>query len=92
MLKEQQVEARRVIEAIDAAMAQDGHILSERERARIGESRDALESVLEDANAKELKKLIAKLEQASESYVARRMDESVKKVLGGKQIDEVDVR
>ena len=92
MLKEQQVEARRVIEAIDAAMAQDGHILSERELARIGESRDALESVLEDANAKELKKLIAKLEQASESYVARRMDESVKKVLGGKQIDEVDVR
>ncbi|MGD8840005.1 MAG: Fe-S protein assembly chaperone HscA, partial [Gammaproteobacteria bacterium] len=92
MLKEQQVEGRRVIEAIDAAMAQDGHILSEQERAHIGECRDELESSLEDADAEQLKKLIAKLEEASESYVARRMDESVRKVLGGKQINEVDVR
>jgi len=92
MLREQQVEGRRVIEAIDAAMAQDGHILTTQEQKRIGECRDALEAALEDADAEELKNLIAKLEKASESYVARRMDESVRQVLGGKQIDEVDLR
>jgi molecular chaperone HscA len=92
MLKEQQVEGQRVIEAIDAAMGQDGHILSTEERTRIVECRDLLEAELENANAEELKKLIAKLEKASESYVARRMDESVRKVLGGKQIDEVNLR
>ena len=31
------------------------------------------------------------LEEASEFYVARRMDSSVKQALAGKQIDEVDV-
>jgi molecular chaperone HscA len=92
MLKEQQVEGQRVIEAIDAAMAKDGHILSEPERARILDSRDALESALEDADADELKRLIENLEKASKTYVARRMDESVRKVLGGRQIDEVDIR
>jgi molecular chaperone HscA len=92
MLKEQQVEGQRVIEAIDAAMAKDGDILSADERARIVDSRNALDSALENADAGQLKQLIEKLEEASKSYVARRMDESVRQVLGGKQIDEVDVR
>ena len=92
MHKEQQVEARRVIEAIDAAMAQDGAaLLTADESADIEKHRDSLESALETAAAEELKRLIRALEEASEFYVARRMDNSVKQALAGKQIDEVDV-
>jgi molecular chaperone HscA len=92
MHKEQQVEARRVIEAIDAAMAQDGAVLlTADESAGIERHRDSLESALETADTEELKRLIGALEQASEFYVARRMDNSVKQALAGKQIDEVDV-
>jgi len=92
MHKEQQVEARRVIEAIDAAMAQDGAaLLTGEESASIERHRDSLESALETAATKELKRLIKDLEEASEFYVARRMDSSVKQALAGKQIDEVDV-
>ena len=92
MLKEQQVEAGRVIEAIDAALVQDGeNLLSESEIAQIRKHRDALEAVIDTASVDKLKRLIKAIEAASESYVARRMNASVKQALAGKQIDEVDV-
>jgi molecular chaperone HscA len=92
MLKEQQVEAKRVIEAIDTALAQDGEaLLSEVEIARIEQHRDQLEATIETASAAELKQLIKAIENASEAYVAKRMNAGVKAALAGKQIDEVDV-
>ncbi|MCP4335586.1 MAG: Fe-S protein assembly chaperone HscA [Gammaproteobacteria bacterium] len=92
MHKEQHVEACRVIEAIDAAMAQDSAaLLTADESANIEKHRDSLESALDSAATEELKRLIRALEEASEFYVARRMDSSVKQALTGKQIDEVDV-
>ncbi|MCP4471214.1 MAG: Fe-S protein assembly chaperone HscA [Gammaproteobacteria bacterium] len=92
MHKEQQVEARRVIEAIDAAMKQDGEaLLTVDESASIEKHRHSLESALETADTEKLRRLVRALEEASEFYVARRMDNSVKQALAGKQIDEVDV-
>jgi len=92
MLKEQQVEARRVIEALDAAFAQDGDdLLSAEERAGIVRQRDALEANLESASTADLKRMIRAVEAASEFYVARRMNRGVQQALAGKQIDEVDV-
>ena len=92
MLREQQVEARRVIEAINAALAQDGvDLLIRAEIEQIEQHRDRLESAIEKGSADVLKQLIKAIESASESYVAKRMNSSVKKALAGKQIDEVDV-
>ena len=92
MLREQQVEAQRVIEAIDAALADDGEqLLSLQERAPIETARDALESGLESSSIEQLKKLIKAVETASEFYVARRMNRGVQQALAGKQVDEVDV-
>jgi molecular chaperone HscA len=92
MHKEQQVEARRVIEAIDTALVNDGEqLLNPKERKQIVEHRDALYSALESATTEELKRLIRAVEEASEFYVARRMNQGVRQALTGKQIDEVDV-
>ena len=92
MLKEQQVEAKRVIEAIDTALAQDGEaLLSKAEIARINQHRDQLEAAIEAGSAAELKQLIKAIESVSEAYVAKRMNASVKTALAGKKIDEVDV-
>jgi molecular chaperone HscA len=92
MLKEQQVEARRVIEALDSALALDGDsLLSVEERAGIVKQRDTLAAELESAVTENLKRMIRSLEAASEFYVARRMNHSVQQALTGKQIDEVDV-
>jgi len=92
MLREQQVEARRVIEAIDAALAHDGaDLLSTEEREQILKQCKALESAIDSAQVDELKKLIKAVEDVSEVYVARRMNASVNQALAGKQINEVDV-
>jgi molecular chaperone HscA len=56
MLKEQQVEARRVIEAIDSALNNDGEILlSGAEMAVIVEARNDLEKIIDTACAEKLK-------------------------------------
>jgi len=92
MQREQQVEAQRVIEAIDAALAADAEqLLSVAELAAIRAPRDALAQALESGSDADFKQLIAALEDASEFYVARRMNTSVQQALAGKQIDEVDV-
>ena len=93
MLREQQVEARRVIEAIDSALAQDGdRLLSATEQSAILGARDRLEAAIDTSDTNELKGLIEALEQAGEFYVARRMNDSVQRALTGKQIDEVEVQ
>ena len=92
MLAEQQVEAKRVIEAIDSALAIDGkQLLSESELNQILAARNELHHLLETGTEEVLKKAIKKVEQVSEAYVARRMNASVQKVLSGKNIDQVDV-
>ena len=92
MLKEQQVEARRVIEAIDAAMASDAEVLlSDEEMQSIMAARDELVSSMDSSDGAKIKALIKQMEAVSDSYVAKRMNASVRQVLEGKQIDEVKV-
>ena len=58
MLKEQQVEARRVIEAIDAAMAADAEaLLSDEETKAIVAARDELASAIDDSDTAAIKAL-----------------------------------
>jgi molecular chaperone HscA len=91
MLKEQQVEAKRVIEALDAALASDGHsLLDEFEINEVLLHRNELEQQIESTTTDALKKLIKAVEVASKSYVAKRMNSSVVKALAGKKIDEVN--
>ncbi len=92
MLAEQQVEARRVIEAIDSALEQDGHdLLDDKEYGEIEQARDHLQQLIETGNADNLKQAIKQVETVSESYVEKRMNASVQKVLAGKNIDQVEV-
>lgn len=92
MLREQQVEARRVIEALDSALQEDGAVLlDENEIMVLTGHRDRLEQMIESANRDELKAQIEALESASEEYVARRMNASVRQALAGKQVDEVEL-
>jgi len=92
MLKEQQVEAERVIEAIDAALASDGNrLLNEAEFREINKARNNLQKDIQTACTDKLKKSIKAMEQISETYVAKRMNESVKRALAGKQIDQIKI-
>jgi molecular chaperone HscA len=92
MLKEQQVEAKRVIEAVDSALASDGDsLLGEAELNNILLHRNNLEQQIELSTSDNLKQLIKAVEVASENYVAKRMNSSVVNALAGKQVDEVNL-
>jgi len=89
-LREQQVEADRVLEAIDSAMADDGEdMLSAEEREAILSVRQELEISRHNATeTQQLKDAMSRLEKVSAAYVARRMNASVQKSMAGHQVEE----
>ena len=89
-LREQQVEADRVLEALDAALAKDAtELLKPDELEGIQQCRQQLADAR--AQATDVDVIVAAikaLELASEEYVARRMNHSVKSMMQGHKIDE----
>ncbi len=88
-LREQQVEAERVLEALDSALAVDGEqLLSEDEMSRIETARQALVEKKTTADLKAIKQAIKQLEASCEDYVARRMNSNIKTAMQGHSIEE----
>lgn len=89
-LKEQQIEARRTIEALQSAMAKDAdRLLNESERTAILAAQKDLQSVLGSSDADEIYRRVKALEEVSEDYVFRRMDNTIRATISGKHIDQV---
>jgi len=88
-LREQQVEADRVLEALDSALAVDGEqLLSQQEMAEIQTARQVLLDMKSDDDKEKIKQAIKKLEASCENYVARRMNSNIKVAMQGHSIDE----
>jgi len=83
-LREQQVEADRVIEAISAALAEDGaELLNAEERAVIDTGITQLQSARDGSDTRAIKQAIDELDKATADYAQRRMDSSIKKAMAG---------
>ncbi|MFC3033524.1 Fe-S protein assembly chaperone HscA [Pseudoalteromonas fenneropenaei] len=90
MLKEQQVEALRVLEALEASLATDSHLLDEQELAVLRDTMNNLAQQRETAtDPDDIKLAIEVVDKASSEFASRRMDESIKRALQGQSIDEV---
>ena len=88
-LREQQVEADRVLEALDAALAVDGdQLLNDDEKAAIMNARSALAEVKTGADIEAIEQSIKQLEKTCEDYVARRMNSNIKVAMQGHSIEE----
>lgn len=88
-LKEQQVEAQRVLESLDTAMEKDADILlGTEEKEAILTVRNELMVASKGDDYLQIKRLISRLEEVGADYVARRMDASVRKLMAGHRIDE----
>ncbi len=88
-LREQQVEADRVLEALDSALAVDGEqLLSEDEMAKIQTARQTLVENKTASDVENIRKAIKQLEAACEDYVARRMNSNIKTAMQGHSIEE----
>ncbi|HHJ13294.1 MAG TPA: Fe-S protein assembly chaperone HscA [Gammaproteobacteria bacterium] len=88
-LREQQVEADRVLEAIHAALSADGdQFLSSDERVRIDAAVDRLREARAGSDARAIRQAIEALEVASAGYVERRMNANIRKAMAGHAVDE----
>jgi len=88
-LREQQVEAQRLLEATQAALASDSDLLEATER-------DAVEKLLADVSAHLQGSDLVALRSATEALIAgtdefasRRMDRSIRAALAGRSVEEL---
>lgn len=89
MLKEQQVEASRVIESIQAALAADSALLDEAEINEIDSAITALAKISQTGSVDEVEAAIDTLNNSTALFAERRMDSSIKTALSGHSVDEV---
>ncbi|MDV3439820.1 Fe-S protein assembly chaperone HscA [Pseudomonas otitidis] len=91
VLREQQVEARRLIEAVEAAVQADGDtLLDADERAAIAYQLDQLRELLEGGDGVAIEQQTKRLVQVTDAFAARRMDASVKAALAGRRLNEIE--
>lgn len=88
MLREQQVEAARVLEALEAALADDGDLLNTDERKELDLAAEKLSSISKNADLRVIKDAIAEVDKVAATFVARRMDGNIKKALAGHNVNE----
>ncbi len=91
-LREQQVEARRLLEATEAALAADADVLSADERVEIDGLLAGLRSVSASDDADAIKSAIDAVAHGTDEFAARRMDRSIRAALAGKRVDEIVTR
>ncbi len=85
-LAEQQVEAQRMLEAIEVALAVDAQLLNPDERAVLDARTAALQAVATGADHHAIKQAIDALNRASEPFAAKRMDQSIRAALKGRAV------
>jgi molecular chaperone HscA len=88
-LREEQVEAERIVLATQSALDADGNLLSDDERAQID---TLLQEVRRSAGGNDhhaIKAAVEALAHGTEEFAARRMDRSVRMALSGKKLEEI---
>ncbi|MDE2310896.1 MAG: Fe-S protein assembly chaperone HscA [Betaproteobacteria bacterium] len=91
-LREQQVEARQLLEAVLNALTQDGAaLLDQAAQARIRGSMDELRKVLQTDDYHAIKHAITRLNDATVTFAQARMDKSVSRALGGRKLTDLEM-
>ena len=90
MLKEQQVDADRVLEALVAALAQNGtKLLTATELSTLQDAMAALANTAKGDDTQAIKDAIEVVDKASQDFASRRMDESIQQALAGQSVDDI---
>ena len=90
-LREQQVDADRVIEALEAALTADGdRLLNAEERQQVEAALNGLRTIARSDDGKEIKSGIEALERACGFYVERRMNQSIQTAMSGHNVKDFE--
>jgi molecular chaperone HscA len=88
-LREAQVEAQRLLEATQAALAADGELLADDERVRVDEAMVRLREAAQGESADAIEAATKALAEQTDEFAARRMDKSIRQALTGRKLDEL---
>lgn len=91
VLREQQVDAERLLEAVQAALQVDGErLLDADERAVIGLQMTQLRELMAGDDAAAIEQQVKRLTQVTDAFAARRLDATVKAGLAGRSVNEIE--
>jgi len=88
-IKEAQLEATQLLDAIANALLVDGNLLSREEADSLAESIKALENTMTSGGSVQIHAATEELNQASSDFAAKRMDLHIANALRGESIDAV---
>jgi len=89
MLREQQVDAIRMMEALDAAMTESPELLLDDDQLAIEQAIGKLKLATKGTDGQAIKHAIKFLDDTSQPFAARRMENSIKVALTGHSVDKV---
>ncbi|MDR5170893.1 Fe-S protein assembly chaperone HscA [Methylobacillus flagellatus] len=91
-LQEARVDAARLLEAIEAALRQDGAaLLNDEERTEIAAQMENLRNCARQEDSDAINQAVDALNHATETFAARRMDASVRQALAGQSLNTLEL-
>ncbi|MBM3350522.1 MAG: Fe-S protein assembly chaperone HscA [Betaproteobacteria bacterium] len=91
MLHEARVSAGAIIQSVNLALKNDGHLINNAEQQAIRDEVARLEAVAQADDAHAINQAVEKLNQATEAFAAARMNASVSLALSGKAINSLEM-
>jgi molecular chaperone HscA len=88
-LREEQVEAERILLATRSALDADANLLSEQEQSDVATLMQKVQESLQGEDHAAIKAAVEALAKGTEEFAARRMDRSVRAALAGKKLDQL---
>ncbi|MGG7595757.1 Fe-S protein assembly chaperone HscA [Pseudomonas sp. WC1] len=90
-LREHQVDAERLLEAVQGALDADGErLLSSDEREAIEFQMQELRDLLNGTDGAAIEQQTKRLSQVTDAFAARRLDSTVKAALAGRNLNEIE--
>jgi len=90
-LREAQVEAQRLIEAVQSALKNDRDLLSDEQYSKIENAVTRLKAVALGDDRRQISSAMSGLEEVTRDFAARRMDKTIRRAMAGKRIEDVAV-
>ncbi|WP_397449565.1 Fe-S protein assembly chaperone HscA [Pseudomonas sp. NA-150] len=91
VLREQQVDAQRLIEAVQGALEADGdRLLDADERLAIEHQMQELTELMQGTDGLAIEQQTKRLSQVTDAFAARRLDSTVKSALAGRNLNEIE--
>ncbi|GFM86073.1 chaperone protein HscA [Pseudomonas cichorii] len=91
VLREQQVDAQRLVEAVEAALEVDGErLLDAEERMVIELQLTELRELMQGTDGPAIEQQTRRLSQVTDAFAARRMNSTVKAALAGRNLNDIE--